>query len=1034
MHLRQFYESLLPSEGIYLLFTTKDKRNYWAHSIDELVEKTESLAGRTDVYYDVATLKEVIGEHEGRSQANTDRLKCFKLDLDAGEKKLKTQGPAKVYVDQPAAIAAFVEFTKQTGLVFSTLVSSGEGLHVYYALDESITPEQWLPVAKALQKFGKAHGLKIDSSVTKDYARVLRPVGTLHPNGKTVSALKHTGKVYTLDEFADKVGAVPEETRPSFDNSINDDLGLTVQGPPKSIKKILLRCDAMATAYRDQEHVEEPYWRLALGVCKHTVEGIEAAKVISQRHPKYDEDDLIEKYERWETGPSTCESFSEYAEESCNNCPHRGKIKSPVQLGAMNVEEVEQLPPEAQPEEPKQTPQTGKPWDGCIPPNFDVVSVKGELTLVHNTTIQKENEFGEMVPIKIQTPITHDIFWFGQWADANDSDDTAQVVIHKMDRSIKRSYLMEQTLVASRTDLTKYLASKGIHLTTDKRAPTSMEAYAKAQLQRIKNAMQRPKITDRFGLRILEDGTMVAAHGKYLIYPNGAVEEAMLAKSLRAEAQHYHIPLPENEEGVWQGTVWKNHILPSAKAHVDFMRKYYAHPGFEKYQLAIMLAIASPLMAFVTDGYWKGATLPPNGLSLALFSENGGKGKTTAMRCAQLAYGLPSGLNKDNDDLNTTSLGRLARFSISGTMPVNMDEMGDMDAKSLATLVRTIANGSGRVRATKDGGLSVSSPWSLICLIGTNKSQREIIAQIRKESSAEQFRLLELDVEKMPQFGVEAQTAFESEWKTMSQHAGALGALVHLLICGMGVEGINKLVSEKVIEAAHLVQAVRVESASRFQYRALGALLTLHELLDKRGLAPFDKGGLIEEFLTAYRLACEFVDDNIVTTDGTVLLAKMLQDLQPYTIITEKETRRTGFHQAYDIDVRGKPPVICKVRHVLEDRRSYVSSEAIQEWCHLNKVRESVIINAAKAYNLLLRVYPGDAKGSDSDHGVTSRKRWSARYNLFKGMRESTGGMVACYCFNVRALAQHLGEDLDIQLVQRHAPEVIELRPAEQAA
>lgn len=1006
MSLLEFYQRTLPPTGVYTLFTADNKHNYWLESLEELRAKTEEIIaeGRTDCYFGVASFLNAGKLYSGRSQDNVDQLKCFKLDIDAGEKKLATQGPEKVYNNQRDALEAFVSFTKTTGLAPSIVVSSGEGLHIYYELDEPVIPEQWLPIAKRLQKFGKAHGLKIDSSVTCDHSRVLRPIGTAHWNGKDVAPLLNKPVVYTLQAFADKVGYAPE---PVYDTSINADL-LPLENIPKSFKKIVLKCAAMQHVYKDQAKVEEPLWRLALGTVKHTVEGFEAAKAISCRHPSYDEEELQDKYDRWATGPATCETFSEFTEKQCAGCKYRGKIKAPIQLGAMKDEEVQALPEEIRPDPAPAPTPTGQPWDGCLPPEFEVVPSRDGYLLLHKTKVVKVDEDGDETVSPQTTAITHDIFWFGQWADANGTDDTAQVVLHKMDRHIKRSYLMEQSLMATRNDLTKFLASKGIHLTTDKRAPMALETYAKAQLQRIKSDLfQRPKITDRFGLRILEDGSLVAAHGQYLIYGDGTIERAMLSKGLRTEAEHYTIPLPDSPDDRWDGGVWKTHIKPAAKAHVEFMRKYYAHEGFEKYQLAIMMGIASPLMAFVTDGYWKGSTLPPNGLSLAMFSENGGKGKTTAMRCAQLAFGLPSGLNRDSDDTSTTINGRLARFSMSGTMPVNMDEMGDMDPKSLAILIRAIANGSGKVRATKDGGMNSAQPWALTCLIGTNKSQREIISQVRKESSAEQFRLLELDVERMPSFGLEAQKGFEREWKTMSSHAGALGAIVHLLICRMGVEKINALVSDKVSEAASIVQGVREMQASRFQYRGLGALLALNELLGQLNLMPFDIQGMVDEFMRAYKVACEYVDDHVAPTDGLELLEKMLLEMQPNTIITADETRRNIHTTKYDQDVRGRVPLEVSARHIISSGVTYVSVDAIRAWCVANKAREMTLVGAAKASGVLTRIRASDNGGDGYS------KRWASRYNLFKGMRENPGGVgVQCYMFNVHKLAQLRGEDL----------------------
>lgn len=339
--LRKFLERTLPPSGTYMAWTKEDKRNHWCNNTDELAQTIEAFGERDDIYFAVETFLQAGTEYKGRTQDNVNQLKCFRLDLDAGEKKLATQGPDKVYANQQEAIASVVEFTKETGLLFSYLNSSGEGLHVYYELDEPIIPEQWRPVALAFQEFGKAHGLKIDSAVTVDSARVLRPVGTFHPNGKRVTALKETTKVFTLQEFADKVGYRPT---PKWDTSINDE-ALAFNGPPKSFKKIVMRCAAIEEAYTNQEQVEEPFWRAALGVTKFTVEGRDAAHAISKRHSSYDEDEVDEKFDRWQKGPSLCSTFAEFCTK-CNSCKFQGKIKTPVQLGGLTVDELDTLPAE----------------------------------------------------------------------------------------------------------------------------------------------------------------------------------------------------------------------------------------------------------------------------------------------------------------------------------------------------------------------------------------------------------------------------------------------------------------------------------------------------------------------------------------------------------------------------------------------------------------------------------------------------------------------------------------------------------------
>ena len=350
--LLDFLSKMLPRQGVFNVFTTGDKRNRWVHSLEDLADTVESLGKRTDIYYAVATFINEGTEFKGRTQDNVALLKCFRLDLDAGAKKLETLGEDHAYETQAQALESFREFSERAGLVPSLIVSSGEGLHVYYELAEPVPPEEWRPVAKAFQKFGTAHGLKIDSAVTADTARVLRPIGTKHPNGKTVTVLEDTGKVYSLAEFAGIVGAVTTDADPlaaggfsADDLAVNDDLaGLEADRRPKSLKLVLENCAAMRHLAQNQAAVAEPLWRLGIGIAKHTIEGFEGAKELSRHHPGYDEQELREKYDRWAAGPSTCERFSEYTPEQCSGCKYRGKITSPIQTGAA----VEVTPPGTQ--------------------------------------------------------------------------------------------------------------------------------------------------------------------------------------------------------------------------------------------------------------------------------------------------------------------------------------------------------------------------------------------------------------------------------------------------------------------------------------------------------------------------------------------------------------------------------------------------------------------------------------------------------------------------------------------------------------
>lgn len=154
----------------------------------------------------------------------------------------------------------------------------------------------------------------------------------------------------------------------------------------------------------------------------------------------------------------------------------------------------------------------------------------------------------------------------------------------------------------------------------------------------------------------------------------------------------FSVPLPDEGKESWGPEVWDSHVAPRARRYVDFVKSYYGGEGTERFQLAIMLSIASPFMAFVTGEYRGGATLPVNSsLTVSLYSRGSGRGKTTAAKVAVMAYGNPAGLSNDSGKAGATVNARIGPLSLHGTMPNIMDEMSDLSPSEVATTVSSVA-------------------------------------------------------------------------------------------------------------------------------------------------------------------------------------------------------------------------------------------------------------------------------------------------------------------------------------------------------
>jgi putative DNA primase/helicase len=326
--LSDFYGSLLPAAGQYVLFIGPTKKHIWCGTIDELTRETLLRATTPDVYFALSSFKTT----EGRTQENALLSRAFYFDIDAGPEKFAKHGD-KVYLTQKAAIHAVVGWVKKTGLTPSLLVSSGAGLHVYYALDRDVPIAEWQPVAESLKAMALATGLKIDAGVTADSARVLRPVGTLHKSGETVKALTTFDGVRSFDWVREKTEGYAAKAPARRVSRLNDEILSAPVGPPKSLERIQKHCPAMAHAMNLRGDVSEPYWRAMIGVIKHTVEGEAAAHMYSRGDPKYDYAETQKKFDLWNAGPATCATFETENAAACATCAYKGKVKSPALLG-----------------------------------------------------------------------------------------------------------------------------------------------------------------------------------------------------------------------------------------------------------------------------------------------------------------------------------------------------------------------------------------------------------------------------------------------------------------------------------------------------------------------------------------------------------------------------------------------------------------------------------------------------------------------------------------------------------------------------
>lgn len=297
-----------------------------------------------------------------RRQVNVAALRSFWLDIDAGADKVAKHGIEKVYLTQQEAInALYAELHKGILPVPTYCVSSGEGIHVYWCMDEDIPAAEWRPIAERLGRYCHEAGLKVDSSRTADSSSVLRPVGTIHfKSNRTVQVLQ-VNALFTKQDLVGRLGRLPVLHQPiaatnRSSTSATAILGAAPQLPPhllvqssmgdfggyepSSFGKIIeleqhlqTGCRQMLMCHDQQMTLEEPMWRAALSIATScVVDGREWIHTLSQQHPDYSPEATEAKAAQIK-GPYKCADIERLNPSGCKGCPHRGRITTPVVLG-----------------------------------------------------------------------------------------------------------------------------------------------------------------------------------------------------------------------------------------------------------------------------------------------------------------------------------------------------------------------------------------------------------------------------------------------------------------------------------------------------------------------------------------------------------------------------------------------------------------------------------------------------------------------------------------------------------------------------
>ena len=134
-----------------------------------------------EIYMSCATFS-LVG---GRKAKYAIEARAFWFDIDCGAEKA---AEGKGYLSKKLAAEALGAFCKALGIPEPTTNDSGNGLHIYWFLNEAVPAATWNSTANKLNALAHKRGLMVDYPCTADITRVLRVPGTF--NHKDLANLK----------------------------------------------------------------------------------------------------------------------------------------------------------------------------------------------------------------------------------------------------------------------------------------------------------------------------------------------------------------------------------------------------------------------------------------------------------------------------------------------------------------------------------------------------------------------------------------------------------------------------------------------------------------------------------------------------------------------------------------------------------------------------------------------------------------------------------------------------------------------------
>lgn len=913
-----FLRHILPQEGYkaatifsqpYLTPKGETKHrlttNRFVKTVEELAELLLAVDRREGhvAYHACAAFKSDFN----RKAENAIGARALWADLDAG--------PDKPYADAGAAYRAVAGFCHGLGIGMPLLVASGNGLHAYWPLTETLEPGEWRRHALGLKAAMHEAGLHADPARTADIASILRPPGThWRKAGERLVTMGDLEGPYDIRELASRWTSSSAPSRPvsprastsgsTSGSTLNDKLSYAPEYEPGDADAIADQCAQVHLMRERLGRVPEPHWYAVLGVLSFCNEGLRKAQEWSSGHDAYTPEETEAKFHRAEklTGATTCGRFYELNPDGCKGCPLMGHINSPISI---KRKEWTGLQSASSPSVSAYSERSSAPWQPSSTSSEDASKTIGGVALPPLTAPFSWSRHGQLVldseradgsPLNI-TVSEHPIFL--------DSIQTGETQDDRFSYRFKLWLPLEgwrEVTIPARA----MMGPDGVNtLFGSGAAIRERDAFRRYVVLAIDqhNKTQRLKVRyEQFGWKQDESGFL---YGNRLYAPTG-IEPAIGSDEVKVRSQ-WLAPRTGGSLERW-----------SAAANALFST------GREAFSFALLASFAAPLMRF--------HSVDEGGAIVSLVSRESGTGKSTALEAAASVWGRTEGLGLTNID---TKVSKALTLGVLGNLPLIYDELANRDPEVLKEFVMVFTNGRDKMRGTVDGTIRhTQARWQTVMVTAGNAS---IIEQIESLGGADApgFRILEFRMPPLAGGGTREGDRLRKEMEANAGHAG--DAYLRYLVTPevlAWVKATLPRVTEEIWRDSGL------QAQHRFWVRTIASVAVAARVVSELGILSFSPNRIVQwavDQVTGRR------SESLVTeAPGVSTLSRFLNEHVGSMLVMPKHwTPRDRDLQPLMTPNNGK----LVVRYERENGRLLIDEAAFRRWAVRHEIGVRDLLN-----------------------------------------------------------------------------------------